>query len=374
MNISRKVATAVACCAMAGATAGAGCGGEDDSGGDGGSSTADATATKDAKVLLSFHKSIYWLPLLVAEGQGYFDEEGIDLEIEEASGSGFVTQQVIAGNADWGWAGAADDVIAFSKDDSLRALSCNPPRNIFLITVPEDSDIQSVADLDGKTLGFTEAGGGEEPLVNAALAEAGLERNADVKVLPIGAAGPQSLDAIQSGQVDAYASSYPDISSLRADGAALRDITPEQYAAIPGDCLLTTDAVLADDAKREVGVGMARAWAKGALFAQTNPAAALEIACEAVPEECQNKAYAEQYLNDTVEFSKTPGEPDAPFGVVPVAAWQATADLLTGAGTISEAIDAATLAGGPEVESFQTEYTTFDRAAVVAQAEEYGAG
>jgi NitT/TauT family transport system substrate-binding protein len=349
-----------------------GCGGGDDGQGSAGEG-GDGAAATSGRVLLSFTESIYWMPLLVAKEQGYFEDEGIQVETEATEGSGFVTQQIIAGNVDYGWAAAADDVVAFSKDESLRALSCNPPQNIFLITVPEESDIQDVADLHGKTLGITEAGGGEEPIVNAALGDTGLERNEDVRILPIGAAGPQSLNAIRSGQVDAYASSYPDISALRAEGLELRDITPDKFTVIPGDCLLVKEETLEDPAKREFAVKMVRAWAKGAVFAAANPDAAIAIACKRVPEECEDMDFARQYALDTVELSNAADESE-PFGVVTLDAWRTTADLLQSSDTISGPVDVTKLAGGPEIEEFQQEYGDFDRAAVEEEARSAAAG
>ena len=350
----------------------AACGGDDEeSGGDSGAST-NGGGTEQVQMLLSYQESIYWVPLLVANDQGYFEEEGLEIEVEATEGSGFVTQQIIAGNSDFGWAAAADDVIALSKDPSLRALTCNPERNIFRIVVLADSDIQSVEDLKGKTLGFTEAGGGEEPIVNATLGDLGYERNKDVKLLPIGAAGPQSKNAIESGQVDAYASSYPDISTLTADGLEFRDITPEKYNAVPGDCLLFKEDVLTDETKRAQAVGIARAWAKGALFAQTNPDAALEIGCKAVPEECEDRAFAKQYMEDTIKL-QTPSDPNGVFGVVPLEGWETVETLLKDSGTIESDVDVEAFAASEEIKALQKEYADFDRDAVIEAAESYSA-
>jgi NitT/TauT family transport system substrate-binding protein len=346
------------------------CGSDDDKGGGGGGSTSAEGGTTKVEMLLSYQESIYWVPLLIAQDQGYFEEEGVEVDVKATEGSGFVTQQIIAGNADFGWAAAADDVIALSKDDSLRALSCNPERNIFRIVVKEDSDIQTVEDLKGKTLGFTEAGGGEEPIINATLGDLGYERNKDVKLLPIGAAGPASKNAIENGQVDAYASSYPDISTLTADGLTFRDITPEKYNAVPGDCLLVKQDVLDDEAKRKQALGIARAWAKGALFSQTNPEAALEIGCKLVPEECQDMAFAEQYMADTIKL-QTPADPDGAFGVVPLEGWQTVEDLLTDSKTIDVDVDVETFAASAEIQEFQKEYGDFDRDAVKQAAESF---
>ena len=334
---------------------------------DAGTESNEGGAAVPTTMLLSYQESIYWLPLLMAKDQGYFAEEGVDLTVEATEGSGFVTQQVIAGNVDFGWAGAADSVIAYSKDDQIRALICNPPQNIFRIVVAESSPITEFADLKGKVLGITEAGGGEEPIVDAALGDIGYQRDVDVTVLPIGAAGPQSLLAIQDGTVDAYASSYPDISTLTAQGLVTRDITPEKFNAIPGDCLITRQSVLEDPAKVQALVGIMRAWAKGAAFAEANPTKALDISCQIVPQECTDAVFAEQYLADTLALAKQ-ADPAAPFGSVTQAAWQTTADLLFSSGTISEKLDVTSMVTGAQISEALTEYVNFDKAAVESAA------
>lgn len=326
-------------------------------GGGGGEAT---NAEGDLKVMLSYKKSIYWLPLLVAEEKGYFDDEGLELDLQETNGSGFVTQQLLSGNTAVGWAGAPDTVIAFSKDQDVRALMCNPPQNIFRIVVPEDSDIRSVADLKGRTLGIAEAGGGEEPIVNASLADAGLSRDADVRIQPIGDAGPASLNAILDGKVDAYAGSYPDISTLSADGRLVtRDITPEEYNAIPGDCMITTTGHLGDETTREQLVGLARAWAKGAVYAAAHPEEATELACAQVPQECEDMQFATQYTADTIALSGV-DDSGEPFGAVPVEAWQTTIDVLTDSGAVEGDLSAEDLGGGATVEDFVAAYADFD--------------
>ncbi len=172
-------------------------------------SSTDADGATAATLMLPFPRGIFWSPLVVAK-QGYFADEGLDLTIEEADGSGFVTQQInLPGNLDYGFSGAASAVVAAEKDADLRIPMCYPASNIFIIVTPEGSDVASVADLRGGRLGITEAGGGEEPIVNAALAEAGMKPGADVTLLPIGGAGPQSLTALQNGTVDAYAPASP---------------------------------------------------------------------------------------------------------------------------------------------------------------------
>lgn len=334
------------------------CGGDDgDSGGEGGEE-----GLTQVNLLLSFPESLIWSSLLVAQDQGYFEEEGLEVTAEGTEGSGFVTQQVIAGNADYGWAAADSDIIAFAKDPRLRVVMCHQEQNIFRIVTLEDSDIQSVEDLAGKTLGFTEKGGGEEPLVTSALADAGITD--DVRLLPIGAAGPQSRAAIEDGTVDAYASSYPDISSLTAAGLVFRDITPEKYNGTPGDCLVTRDDVLEDPEKREIIEKIARAWAKGSMFTIEHPEETLELGCEVVSEECQDMEAARLLVEDTAELLK-PIEDGAPIGSLYEEGWQTTADVLFETGAIEERVDVSELIGSDAAKEIASE--------ILAQVTEEGA-
>src|SRR5262245_35771331 len=170
------------------AAAAVGCGGDDDD--DDTGTEAASGETQPANILASYQESGVWAPALVARDQGYFAQEGLEpVEIEGTDGSQFVTQQVIAGNSDYGWGVADSIIIAATKQPELRAVACNTQRNIFQVLTPEDSDVQTFEDLEGKTLGFTAKGGGEEPMIQSALAEAGITD--DVELLPIGDAGPQ---------------------------------------------------------------------------------------------------------------------------------------------------------------------------------------
>lgn len=326
----------------------AACGDDDDDGGE----PAAEGGTERVELLLSFPESVIWSSLLVAREEGYFEEEGLDIRTQETEGSGFVTQQVIAGNADYGWAAADSDIIAFANDPSLRVVMCHQEQNIFRIVAPADSDIESVDDLAGRTLGFTEKGGGEEPLVNSALADAGITD--DVRLLPIGAAGPQVQTAIEDGTVDAYASSYPDVSSLTAAGLEFRDITPEKFNGTPGDCLVTREEVLQDEEGRRIIEGIARAWARGSVFTIESPEETLEIGCQEVPEECENMEAARILVEDTARFLE-PVEEGAPIGSLFQEGWQTTADVLADTGAIEEPVDVTDLIAGPEAQEIEEE-------------------
>lgn len=335
----------------------------------GSNETADSADPSQLNVLLSFHEGLAWLPMPIARKLGYFGDN-LDPAVESANGSGYVTQQILAGNTDLGWAGAADTIVAFSKDPSLRAFMCQPPGQLFQIVTRADSGIQQIADLKGRTLGITEKGGGEEPIVNASLNDAGIDpRSSDITILPIGAAGPQSRAAIQDGNVDAYASSYPDIISLEVDGLELRDITPDKYKAVPGDCLITTTSVLDNPEKREQIVQFARGWEMGGTFGLANYDAALAIGCDAYPSECQNATFSKAFVTEFLTLSE--GDGTSPFGRVPLEDWQTTYELLEQSGIVPSGLDMKTLAADDIVQSVQKEANDFDAATVRQEAEDY---
>ncbi|MGH2949875.1 MAG: ABC transporter substrate-binding protein, partial [Solirubrobacteraceae bacterium] len=314
-----------------------------------GGDSGGAAATKDVTLLLSFPKAIAWLPLLVAEDQGYFEEEGLNVELQETEGSGFVTQQIIAGNSEFGWAGAPSDVIAFGKDPDLRVVACNHEKNIFSINVPAGSPISDVTQLRGKRLGITTRGGGEEPMVDSVLIENDMKE--DVEIVPLGDAGAAVVKAIQDGEVDAFAGGYTDIATLEAAGLDLEDITPEKYDPMPGDCMVTSKEVLSDPENQDTAVRIIRAWAKGAFFAIANEEAALEISCNEVPEQCTDRErFTQPYLSATVELLRPVDESQPPTSLDPEG-WQTTADVLLASGALDEEVDVDTLIGAPEVQA-----------------------
>jgi NitT/TauT family transport system substrate-binding protein len=338
------------------------CGGDDD---DADSQSATGGSTQEVEVLLSFPRGNAWLPLLVAEDQGYFEDEGIRLKIQETEGSGFVTQQIIAGNADFGWAGAPSDVIAYGKAPNMRALACNHEKNIFSINVPPGSDIQSVADLDGRKLGITAKGGGEEPMVNSVIAENDL----DVEIIPLGEVGPAVIKAINDGTVDAFAGGITDITTLEAGGIDFTDITPEQYDPMPGDCLVSTQEALEDEGNQEIAAKMIRAWMKGAFFAIADPDAAVDIACNSIPEECQDReGFTAPFAKKIVDIIQPVDESLPPTALDP-AGWEQTAKVLLTSGALEKEVDINTLIASPEGKAV-TDRAYEDVDAVKAAAED----
>ena len=317
---------------------------------------ADEPLTK-ASLAPSLPRGIAWGPVEVAEQLGYYKDEGLDLEFSIAQGSGAVGQQLSSGQIKMGALSSPPLTVAFSKLDQLRAAYCVHTKGLFSFVTLEGSAIKDLTDLKGKVLGISSPSGGEVPVLTAALEEAGLVVNKDVRTKAIGHAGPQSLKAIQTGDVDAYAAGFPDIVALTAAGLELRDFTPKAYDAIPGACLVATTSEFKSEATQKVLTGISRAWAKASVFMLANPEAGYSVVCKAVPQECKDEKVSSALYEKTLSLM-TPGDADK-VGFVNGDAWQILANSLQKAGTISS-VEVKTLVSDPELEKYRSNVLDFD--------------
>lgn len=322
--------------------------------GDGESAVSAATGAAAAgggavEILLPFPEGLPFTPLVVAKEQGYFTDNGVEVTTAVADGSGYVTQQLVSGNVEFALLGSADIAVAASKRDDVRVLYCNQVNNVYRIMATKDSGVTDIAGLAGRSIGITEPGGGENQYVQAALADAGLSAPGDLTVLPVGAAGPQALSAIEDGTIDAYSSSFPDIASLTASGVSWVDITPERYSAVPGTCMVTTQEVLDSADGMANAKGIAKAWVDGQYFALENEDEAFDIVCGAIPEACANQDAAQALYDEALNVIRPDAEGQRP-GEVEMTAWETVVEILSGSDAVPADLDLTDVVSGPSID------------------------
>lgn len=307
--------------------------------------------------------------LLAAGSLGYLEEEGLTVNYNYISGSGTVIEQLVAGNIDLGLPSLPAVVEARGAGLDVIDFYTSQYGSVFGIFVPEDSPIESVADLAGTDIGNTEPGGGETAILYSALREEGIDPLTDVNIIPIGSGEPTTLDAIQSGRVDAYAAAYNDTYSMVQLGYTLRDITPDRYQEFPGRALVTTPESLEEN--REALTRLARAHSKGTLFCQTNNEACIDLLKEAVPEQWaavegdESQAEGALQLSDVLEQSAVPeGEL---YGRHNYDAMNEFIDAIASASENFQEFDAQDIM----IDDVLEEANDFDPEAVTADAENY---
>ena len=101
-------------------------------------------------------------PVFVAIGEGYFEEEGLEVSVEAVNGSGPVLQALAAGQAQIGRPGPGPVLAARAPRRRRRLHLQRGCRKLdFGIVVEEDSAVQAPADLKGKVIGIGTADGAE---------------------------------------------------------------------------------------------------------------------------------------------------------------------------------------------------------------------
>jgi NitT/TauT family transport system substrate-binding protein len=184
----------------------------------------------------------------------------------------------------------------------------------------------------------------------------------------VGTSGPLIAKTLDDGEIQAYVGNASDFTALSANDVALRNITPEDAAAIDGNPMAVLPATLEE--KREAIVGFLRAWTKGQYVGQVNREVVEQIAREKVPAEWRNEASGEAALDLAITLMK-PDDPER-IGDVREDVWATAQDFLVSAGVIAE--DEVIEISDALDDSLIAEINDWDRAEVEAVVEEYAAG
>jgi NitT/TauT family transport system substrate-binding protein len=195
---------------------------------------------------------LYYLPLTIAEGNGYFKAEGLDITIADFAGGSRALQALVGGSADV-VSGAFEHTINMQvKGQRLRAfaLQGRAPQIVLGINPKTMPNFKSVAELKGKKLGVTAPGSSTNVLANFVLAKVGLKPG-DVAIIGVGT-GSGAVAAMRSGQIDAISNLDPVITLLTRSGD-LRIVSDTRIVSeadkvfggpMPAGCLYTQQSFL----------------------------------------------------------------------------------------------------------------------------------
>jgi NitT/TauT family transport system substrate-binding protein len=161
---------------------------------------------------------LYYLPLTIAETQGYFKAEGLEVEIVDFAGGSKALEAVVGGSADVVSGAFEHTLLMQTKGQRLRAfvLQGRAPQIVLGINPKTMPGFRSVADLRGKKIGVTAPGSSTNVLANYVLAKAGVKPS-EVSFVGVGA-GSGAVAAMRSGHVDAISNLDPVITLLQRSG------------------------------------------------------------------------------------------------------------------------------------------------------------
>ncbi|TDR89049.1 ABC transporter substrate-binding protein [Enterovirga rhinocerotis] len=161
---------------------------------------------------------LYYLPLTVAERQGLFKEQGLEVEINDFGGGAKSLQALIGGSVDV-VTGAYEHTIRMqAKNQSIQAV-CELGRFPAIVIAVKKSlagEIKSPADFKGKKIGVTAPGSSTAITAQYAMVKAGLKPT-DAAYIGVGG-GAGAVAAMKRGEIEVIAHLDPVISKLEGDG------------------------------------------------------------------------------------------------------------------------------------------------------------
>jgi NitT/TauT family transport system substrate-binding protein len=294
--------------------------------------------TTEVSLLIPFPSALTFYSLHLADALGYLDEEGIELSITPADGSGAVVQQVAAGNADVGLAGPGPHLSALAQDQPLLSTYVLSTRIPYSLVTLSDSGITTVQDLEGKTVGISEPTGGEALFINALLEMEGV----DAEVVEAGGGDTASL-ALEEGRIDAYSSATSDIIAtteyFEAQGQELTELSLGPFEEFFDVTFIASPEFV--EANAEVLTRMERAITKGTIWGIENSTGALAILQGIDPEAVTDCEAARRRLEAQFPNREPTPAMNGMWGYNVPEVWQATADFLFENGEIPSEVDAS---------------------------------
>lgn len=314
-----------------------------------GSNSSNETASGDAsssegeeKELTKVRLQLKWLPqtqfagYYVADAKGYYEEEGIDIEILSGGPDIIPEQQVANGAADIGMAWVASLLSHREEGFPLVEFTQITQKSAFLLVSKKEANINSPDDLVGKKIGAWF--GGLEFEILALLDKYGIDKDKDVELTKQGF----TMDQILDDQIDvASALTHNEFLVLLESGLSRDDLNiidmNEEGVAMLQDSLFATEEWLAEN--EDVAVRFLRATLKGWKDVINNPEEATDIVMELVDE---NSTTREHQLNMAIEIAKLvkpEGFDIDKIGYIDADAFKQTADIAYKFGVIKEEAD-----------------------------------
>jgi NitT/TauT family transport system substrate-binding protein len=203
---------------------------------------------------------------------GYFQDEGIEVQITHVDSTSRSIPVLLAGEAQFSSLDGQTIIEADLKGADLRAVAAATNRFVFFVMA--DPSIKAPADLKGKRLGITTPGSSTDTAARKALALWNLEPNTDLALVPL-ASGPNILTGLTAKQIDAGVLGPP--TSTRARMAGYQEMVnlAKDGPEYPSVTFGTTQKYLHQNP--QAALGFVRAYSRGLHRFKTDKPFALQV-------------------------------------------------------------------------------------------------
>lgn len=270
----------------------------------------------------------------VAKEMGFFEEAGLDVNINPGSGTVSVMQLIAAGTADFGPGDAATAFIAIANEGlDLKAVAAVQQNTLAAVIALESSGIATPQDLAGRT--FADAAGSTNRILLPAYADAAGFDDSTVEF--VAAAPPDLPRLLASGTVDfigQFVVGRSLIETAAGEPAVIlpySDYLPDLY----GNMIIARNEMIEE--QPEVVEAFIGALMRGLQYSIDHPEETGEILVNSV--DGQNAEIAANEVEIMHDFVLPP-DYDGAIGAIDAAKVQAMIDMLTEAGAITTEVSA----------------------------------
>src|ERR1700693_4520724 len=158
------------------------------------------------------------VPYEVARSAGYFKNHGLDVQLVYTRGGNAAMQALVGGAVDYAATALDVAIQAYANVGAdIRRFAVTGRLPLFaVVTAPRTaSQIQSIKDLEGRTVGVSALGNADHALTLYLLKQAG----ADAQKVQFATMGVNLLEALRQGQIDVGVVQEPALTLLRRTGA-----------------------------------------------------------------------------------------------------------------------------------------------------------
>jgi NitT/TauT family transport system substrate-binding protein len=193
------------------------------------SSKGDGKGTK-VKIMVGGLDKVIYLPAMLAQRLGYFDAEGLDVELLSEPAGVQAETALVSGQVQ-GAVGFYDHTLDLqTKDKAVESVVqfSHAPGEVEIVSSKAEGDIKSPKDFKGKKLGITSLGSSTDFLTKYLAVKNGVSVS-DFTPVAVGA-GPTFIAALQKGAIDGGMTTDPTVATIldKKAGKVLLDMrTPE---------------------------------------------------------------------------------------------------------------------------------------------------
>jgi NitT/TauT family transport system substrate-binding protein len=213
---------------------------------------------------------------------GFFEEEGLEVEVIPYPGSTTATRALLSGDADIVMTGGDTAYLAWQNGAPIKIISSPVAKGTDVMIA--NAPIDSLDDLAGKRFAISDPGSTAEILGRIVIERAGVDPES-LQYVSIGSP-PDRVRAMLANQVDLTAATIlilePVLQAVEAGQVNVLTSFAEEFPDIPLAYNIASDNMIAEN--RDMLVRFLRAEIRGYQWATENPAEAAAIAAKYIPE------------------------------------------------------------------------------------------